>query len=142
MLAGLFALTIADAFASAAFYINVAEHPARMSLPTEAAVRQWRPSYKRGFAMQASLAVIGGLSALWQWHLDGCLFWLAGGVLLLVNWPYTLLIIMPVNHRLETPGAETSIEAAGLLRRWNRLHAGRTALGLLATAMMLTAAAG
>ena len=63
-------------------------------------------------------------------------------MLLLANWPYTLLAIKPVNLRLLAPGAETGAEAADFLRRWNRLHAGRTLLGLLATGMLLTAALG
>jgi Domain of unknown function (DUF1772) len=142
MLAGLIALIAAAAFAAAAFYINFAEHPARMAIPVEMAVRQWRPSYKRGFIMQSSLAVIGGLSALWQGYAGGGFLWLAGGVVLLANWPFTLLVIMPVNHRLHVPGSELGPEAAGLLQRWNRLHAVRTILGLLATGMLLTAARG
>ena len=77
MLAGLFALIFAAAFAGAAFYINFAEHPARMAIPVEAAVKQWRPAYTRGFMMQATLAVTGGLSALWQWQLGGGSGWLA-----------------------------------------------------------------
>ena len=136
MLIGLIALICAAFFAGAAFYINVAEHPARMLIPAKFAVLQWRPSYARGFAMQATLAVIGGCAALWQWYSASNVAWLIGGVLLLANWPYTLLVIMPTNHILEAEGAETSAEAASLLRRWNRLHMVRTGLSLLAVCVM------
>ena len=142
MLIGLIALICAAFFAGAAFYINVAEHPARMLIPTNFAVLQWRPSYARGFAMQATLAVIGGCAALWQWYAAGSAAWLIGGVLLLANWPYTLLVIMPTNHILEAEGAETSAAADSLLRRWNRLHAVRTGLSLLAVGAMLVGAMG
>ena len=142
MLFGLIALICAAFFAGAAFYINVAEHPARMSIPTSFAVLQWRPSYARGFAMQATLAVIGGGAALWQWYVAGNNAWLIGGVLLLANWPYTLLVIMPTNHILEAEGAELREESAGLLRRWNRLHMVRTALSLLAVGAMAIGAMG
>ena len=142
MLIGLIALICASLFAGAAFYINVAEHPARMLIPSNFAVLQWRPSYARGFAMQATLAVIGGCAALWQWYAAGGAAWLIGGVLLLANWPYTLLVIMPTNHILEAEGAETSAAADSLLRRWNRLHAVRTGLSLLAVGAMLVGAMG
>ena len=73
MLLGQLALVVAASFASAAFYVNFAEQPARLALDDR-------------------MAVLG-----------------------------TLLIIKPVNER------------------WGRLHAGRTALGVLATVLFLYA---
>jgi hypothetical protein len=46
-------------FAGAAVYINVVEHPARVSCGTEVAAVEWAPSYKRATWMQAPLAVVG-----------------------------------------------------------------------------------
>ncbi|MBS0480914.1 MAG: DUF1772 domain-containing protein [Proteobacteria bacterium] len=138
---GLIALVAAAAFAGAAFYINFAEHPARAALAPTVAVRQWAPSYKRGFTMQSSLAIIGGLCAGLQWYLTGGTAWLLGGLILLANWPYTLAVIMPVNRRLLTFETLPDGEVSSLLERWNRLHAVRTALGAAAVAVMLFAAA-
>ncbi|MFM5954963.1 MAG: DUF1772 domain-containing protein [Novosphingobium sp.] len=142
MIAGLLALIAAAVFAGAAFYINIAEHPARMQLPVRAAVRQWAPSYKRGFAMQASLAVVGGLAAIAQWYVGGGALWLAGGLILLANWPFTMLVIMPVNKRLLASDDLSDSAITGLLADWNRLHRVRTVLGILATATMLIASLG
>ena len=45
-------------FTGAALYINLVEHPARMSCGTKIAVTQWAPSYARAAVMQASLAIV------------------------------------------------------------------------------------
>lgn len=138
MLAGLMALVVASAFAGAAFYVGFAEQPARLRLDDEALLQQWKPSYARGTAMQATLAVVAGLlglAASWQlqdWR------WIVGAVLMLANWPYTLLVIMPTNKRLIAWPAGTagtaSAQSRALIVSWGKLHAIRTALGIAAVA--------
>src|SRR5712691_2082471 len=65
------AILCAAVFAGAAIYINLVEHPARMSLDTRAAAAQWAPSYRRATLMQAPLAVLSFLAGCAAWFLGG-----------------------------------------------------------------------
>jgi hypothetical protein len=125
-------------FAGAAVYINVAEHPARMACGVETALREWVASYPRAARMQAPLAVVGSVAALVSWLAGSSVWWLVGGVLLGLVVPFTLVVIRPTNDRLRSPGLDRrSDEAARLLKRWNALHAVRSALSAGALVALL-----
>lgn len=136
MVVGLIALVSAACFLGAAFYINFAEHIGRMGLSPDSAVRQWAPAYSRGYMMQASLALLSGVAGLLAGWESGNGNWFAGAALMLANWPWTMLAIMPVNRRLLAISAESPVaddrEAIMLLARWSERHAVRTALSLMA----------
>jgi Domain of unknown function (DUF1772) len=134
MTIGLLALIAAATFFGAALYVNVAEQPARLLLDDRALLREWKPSYKRGAAMQAPLALVGcvlGLIAWWQTSQAG---FLAGAVAIVAPWPWTLFAIKPVNDALLAVNVETAdAQARALVVKWGGLHAIRTALGAIAT---------
>jgi hypothetical protein len=136
MLAGMLALIAAAVFFGAAFYVNFAEQPARLQLDDRSLLAQWKPSYKRGFAMQAPLAIVGFVLGAIAWWQTRDWLWLAGAVVVLANWPYTLLGIMPTNNVLMAlDPAAAGPQSRRLIEKWAGLHAVRTALGAAATAL-------
>jgi uncharacterized membrane protein len=140
MLAGQLALIAAALFTGAAFFVGFAEQPARLALEPKAFLIQWKRSYQRGSMMQASLVIIGFLLGLFAWWQTRNLGWVIGAGIFLINWPWTLLVVMPVNAALEAVDPADA-RARPLLERWARLHAVRTMLGLVATAIFLWSSA-
>ena len=143
MFAGQLALMIAALFAGAALYVSVAEQPARLHLEPRPLLSEFVPSYKRGYAMQAPLAAIGFLLGVLAWWQTADWLWLLGACVLVANWPYTLLGIMPLNHRIMAiDNRDADASSTALIAHWGTLHAIRTALGLSATAIFLLASSG
>jgi uncharacterized membrane protein len=142
MLFGYLALTVAALFTGAAFYVNFAEQPARLTLDDRALLAQWKPAYKRGTMMQASLAIIGFVLGALAWWQAGRVVFLIGALLMLANWPWTLFAILPTNKILmATEPNDAGPATRALLMKWNSLHAVRTVLGALATAAFISALA-
>jgi len=138
MLAAHLALVFAAVFAGAALFVNVAEQPARLALDDPALLREWQRSYDRAAPMQGGLALLAalvGFVAAWQLH-DWRLA--VGALLIIANWPYTLLVIKPTNDRLHTIKSEqANAETRQAIISWGHLHGGRSALGVAATLVFL-----
>lgn len=138
MILGELALIAASVFAGAAIYVSVAEQPARLTLDAPALLAEWKPSYQRGTAMQAPLALIAttlgaaAFVATYDWR------WLLGAALALANWPVTLFVIMPINRALTAMGPGSAGVREKVIE-WGRLHAVRSALGVAAAAVFLWA---
>ena len=113
MLIGDLALVSAALFTGAAFYVNFAEQPARLMLDDRSLLAQWKPAYKRGTVMQSTLAIVGFVLGATAWWRSGILAFLVGAVLMLANWPWTLLVIMPTNRVLMA----TDLASAGIASR-------------------------
>jgi hypothetical protein len=90
--------------------------------------------------MQASLAIVGGFFGLVAYFSALDWRWLLGALVLLANRPYPTFAMMPNDRRLvATPPEAATAETRRMLERWRTLHAGRSALGLVATLIFLRA---
>ena len=133
----------AGLFAGAALYINLVEHPARMTLDTKSAATQWATSYSRATWMQAPLALLSLFAGLGSWWLSGRIAWAIGALLTGAVVPFTFLGVMPTNKALLATDRDlTSAETRELLMRWNKLHGVRTVLSVAATLLYLSLALG
>ena len=140
MITGNLALALAAAFAGAALYINLAEQPARLALDDKNLLAQWKPSYAAGFTMQSSLAALSGALGLLSAGMTGDWRWVIGAALILINWPFTLLVIMPTNKQLnEITEGQAGPASRALVLKWGRLHAVRSSLGCAAVLAYLWA---
>jgi hypothetical protein len=140
MMSGILALTVAAIFTGAAVYVNVAEQPARLVLDDRALLAEWKPSYKRGAVMQASIALIGCVLGLIAWAQTSQAGFLIGAVAMVAPWPWTLIAIKPTNDALlATEPDQAGLRTRALIVKWGALHAVRTALGALATIAYLWA---
>ena len=140
MLAGQLALIAAAVFTGAAVYVNVAEQPSRLELDDGALLKEWKSAYGRGLVMQAPIALVGSLLGLLAWWQMNDWRWLFGAMVLVANWPYTLLAVMPANSQIKAiDSASARSTSRALIERWGKLHAVRSALGFAATLIFLWA---
>lgn len=136
------ALTCAALFTGAAGYITLVEHPARLQLADGPLLAQWKPSYDRALPIQSGLAIVGGLSGMGAWYLSGTVLSVLGSLILLGNWPFTLLAIMPTNKQLKMIRPEKAGSSTrALLVSWGKLHAVRSVLGVVSTVLFAAALA-
>jgi hypothetical protein len=142
MLMGYLALTIAALFTGAAFYVNFAEQPARLELKDRPLLQQWKAAYRRGFAMQATLAALGFVLGAIAWWQTGRAAFLAGALSMLANWPWTFIAMMPTNKSLMATDPDKAWAGTrATIVNWNGLHLVRTAFGALAVICFLFAVA-
>ncbi|CAK68101.1 unnamed protein product (macronuclear) [Paramecium tetraurelia] len=131
----------AGLFSGASIYINIVEHPARLSCGADIAHAQWMPSYKRAAKWQASLAFLGGLVGVVNYFKNKNKLSLKAGLLLASVIPFTLIAIMPTNKILLGQQQLEQETKLSLLTKWGQLHAVRTVASLISFGIFLFALA-
>ena len=127
-------------FTGASIYINLVEHPARMSCGNAVAITEFAPSYKRATVMQVFLAATSFLCSLIAWFMHASIYWLIGGILIVTVIPFTVIAILPTNKQLLDSSLDKNSEyAQQLLNHWGKLHAVRSLLSLVSLLIFLYA---
>jgi hypothetical protein len=87
-------------------------------------------------------AVLGCLLGFVAWWMTRKPAFLAGALLIVANWPWTIFGIQSTNNLLmQTDLSDAGPQSRALIKKWNSLHAVRTVLGALATLAFLFALA-
>ncbi|HRJ69821.1 MAG TPA: DUF1772 domain-containing protein [Beijerinckiaceae bacterium] len=135
-------MTLAAMFCGIALYINLAEQPARLALADAPLLEQWKVSFGVALLLQSALAMASGVAGLATWWTHRDWRWAAGGLLMLANWPWTLLVIAPINNALlAISAASAGPVSRALIEQWGVVHAGRTAISIVAVALFISAIA-
>ena len=98
------------------FYISIVEHPARMVCPIPYALKQWRNSYPRAAKIQVFLSLVGSILATISYFSTGQSMWLMAALFLFVNFPYTIIFLLPTNGMLYKNDEEKTVKQ--LLETW------------------------
>jgi hypothetical protein len=134
------ALALGASFFGIALYINLAEQPSRLALADLPLLEQWKVSFGVGFVLQGSLTIAAGLASLGAWWANRDWRCAAGGLLMLANWPWTLLVIAPINNALlAIPAAAAGPASRALIEQWGLVHSGQTAISCVAVGLFLWA---
>uniref|UniRef100_A0A914C9E3 Thioredoxin-like fold domain-containing protein n=1 Tax=Acrobeloides nanus TaxID=290746 RepID=A0A914C9E3_9BILA len=141
MLVGQLAIVDAALFTGAATYISHSEQPSRLKADDRALLTEFKESYPRGTQMQAPLAAVGALLGLLQWLIYGGNLWFLGAIIIFSNWPFTYVVIMPLNKTLMSiPSNSGNAESRKLIQKWGQYHLVRAGLGLASTLVFLNMA--
>lgn len=134
------AFVLTAIFFGIAFYISVAEQPARLALANTPLLEQWKISFGIGIALQGSLTIAAGLAGFATWWIRRDMRWLFAGLLMLCNWPWTLFFISPINETLLAIPADAAGPASrALIEHWGIVHVGRTVISFVALLLFFSA---
>ena len=119
----------------------------RANLPTAIGkVENFQQVFPRAKSMQGKIAGMCGIGGVAQYFLDkansGSLYFLAAGGCMFFLWPFTLLVIMPINNQLmagEDPKKKGDSWINKMMADWANVHLVRTIFGGIAFALNIKA---
>jgi hypothetical protein len=131
---------VSGVFGGGVFHWKALERPEGVSWGKAAALREFRPSYKRAAPQQAILAIVCFLCGLSLALLKQHSLWVLGGSLVGAVVPFTFIFTVSTNRLLLDEAKHLDGHALEpLLKKWARLHAVRTVFSLLGFLVLLWA---
>ena len=127
--AAFIAIAASALFAGGALYVSLVEQPGRMEAGVRIALAEFGPSYRRAAPWQGGNALVALAAGIAAAAVRAELLWAIGGIATGLVVPWTLVVMMPLNHRLLEPHDLDEERGEALLRRWARLHWIRSLLG-------------
>lgn len=101
---------------------------------------QWSAGFPTALKIQGGMALLCGALGGFLWWRTRNGLWLGGAVVILANWPFTLLWLAPINSVLmSTPADQAGAATQSLIVHWGELHLVRSGLGVLAALLFAAA---
>ncbi len=122
-------------FAGAALYISVTQQPSLAeTLNNNELVVHFKSFYPKAARMQATLTIVSSAALIASHFLKHDWWNLAAGILMGSIFPYTILLMLPVNNQFmnATPGSSSSKPFTKLFSTWGKLHWYRTIASIVA----------
>lgn len=106
---------------------SIVVHPILLSVKRKTAIEVFKPFFDRTHVIVLILSIGVSLLALLASILSGNWWWFGISLIMHLNGPYTIFMMMPLNHRLMADDVDSESEqTASDLRKWGSLHAVRT----------------
>jgi hypothetical protein len=134
-----FAIVLCGIFAGGANYVSIVEQYARINSQPASALDTFKTIFHRAAKFQIPLLIVSSICALIAWYLSGQLFWMFGAIAMIIIIPFTLIGLMPLNHKL-LAAETTSDNLSGMLSLWGKYQLVRTLLANIAFILYVLAA--
>lgn len=106
---------------------SIVVHPILITAERKTAIEVFKPFFDRTHVIVLILSIGVSLLALLASILSGNWWWFGVSLIMHLNGPYTIFMMMPLNHRLMADDVDPESEqTASDLQKWGSLHALRT----------------
>ncbi|MFW5427509.1 MAG: DUF1772 domain-containing protein [Methylophagaceae bacterium] len=106
---------------------SIVVHPILISVKRTTAIEIFKPFFDSTHVIVLILSIGVSLLALLASILSGNWWWFGISLIMHLNGPYTIFMMMPLNHRLMADDVDPESEqTARDLQKWGSLHAVRT----------------